>query len=85
MRVPATVDLIQKCKGKLETPEIRVWCHPHKIGESGDDYYQLFASFADALAFISTHKEAEPFPLIAFGGYELNIFDMQPETDTVKI
>ena len=77
-----TVDLIQVfgC-GKLEKPEIRVWCHPRKVGIRGDDYYEIFSykivspdsiakSLATARRFISRHEEAETEPLIAFDGYE---------------
>ena len=60
---------------ELKQPEIRVWCHPHKIGGSGDDWYEVFNSFREAQDFIKTHKEAEDTPLIAINGYELNIFD----------
>ena len=77
-----TRDLIQMCgDGKLEKPEIRVWCHPRKIGKPGDDYYRLFrcrlmsrGSIADSLAaakrFISRHEEAEADPVVAYDGYE---------------
>ena len=78
MRVPATTDVLQEVHGDLEIPEIRVWCHPHKIGKTGDDYYQVFATFKEALGFISSHPEAEDIPLVAFKGYELNLWDMEP-------
>ena len=75
MRVPACKDLTQS-KEKLVIPEIRVWCHP----ESGkDDYYKVFDSFLEAIKFISKHKEAEDIPLIAFRGYELNLWGMKKE------
>lgn len=74
MEIPSTTDTIQKYRGNFQIPEIRVWCHPHKVGEDGDDYYYTFGSFEEALHFIETHKEAEDVPLIAFRGYELNIF-----------
>lgn len=76
MEIPTMRDLIQKAKGNLEVPEIRVWCHPPKIGRSGDDYYRVFASFKEALEFIRGNEEAEEVPLIAFGGFEINIFEM---------
>lgn len=66
-----------------DEPEIRVWCHPHYIDQKGDDYYCKFKSFTAALKFIKEHKEAEDQPLIAFKGYELNIFaleNIKPET-----
>lgn len=62
-------------------PEIRVWCHPYRIGKSGDDYYETFNSFLEAMKFISEHKEAENVPLIAFRGYELNFWKMKEEDD----
>ena len=67
-------DVIQKAIGNLATPEIRVWCHPHKIGEVGSDYYETFKTFNEAEEFISDHKEAEEKPLIAFGGYEIDLY-----------
>jgi hypothetical protein len=79
MIVPAAKDLIQESRGNLEVPEIRVWCHPHRVGKNGDDYYEVFESFKKALEFIKFSKEAEGVPLIAFRGYELNIFEMKPE------
>ena len=75
--VPATNDIIQECEGNLQRPEIRVWCHPHKIGKSGDDYYDTFESFEDAINFIEDHEEAEDAPLIAIKGYELNVFAIE--------
>jgi hypothetical protein len=77
--VPACTDLIQKERGNLEVPEIRVWCHPHRIGKNGDDYYEVFKSFEEALKFIKLYRGAEEVPMLAFRGYELNIFGMKPE------
>ena len=77
MEIPTTRDLIQKAKGELKVPEIRVWCHPHMIGMSGDDYYRVFESFEEALAFIRGDEAAEDVPLIAFRGFEINIFEMR--------
>ena len=74
--VPYCKDIIQEVEGKLETPEIRVWCHPHKIGNTGDDHYNTFSTFKEAEEFIETHKEAESVPLMAFGGYEINIYEL---------
>lgn len=79
MKVPALKDDIQTFGVKLEVPEIRVWCHPHRIDKDGDDYYYTFKSFKYALAFIAKHKEVEDHPLIAFRGYELDIFRMEAE------
>lgn len=73
MNVPAAGDMTQT-QEKLVIPEIRVWCHPHYIGEKGGDYYRLCSTFADAHKFIAEHREAEPFPVIAFDGYEFNIY-----------
>ncbi len=74
MQVPSTNDMLQLEKKITDVPEIRVWCHPHKIGKSGSDYYHTFKSFSKALAFIKKHKEAESVPLVAFKGYELNLW-----------
>lgn len=73
MNFPTSIDLLQS-KKKLKTPEIRVWCHPHYVKKSGDDYYEVFDSFAAAEKFIKTHKEAERIPLVAFRGYEINLY-----------
>lgn len=78
MRVPATTDMIQETKGNLECPEIRVWSHAHRIGKEGEDSYTVFEGFKEALEFIESHPEAERDPLIAFRGYELNLWDMEP-------
>lgn len=78
MRVPAMKDVIQESAGNLEVPEIRVWCHPPKVGQSGDDYWMVFDTFQEALDFIAKHPEAESAPLIAFRGYELNLWEMEP-------
>ena len=79
MIVPATTDVCQH-KDKLKIPEIRVWCHPHAIGQSGDDYFETFGTFERACDFIKKNSElSEPFPLIAYDGYELNIFEMQKQ------
>lgn len=78
MKVPATRDLIQETEGNLKVPEIRVWCHPHKIGKRGDDYYEVFGSFEKALKFIEENKdEAEEQPLVALRGWELNLFEIK--------
>lgn len=69
-------DIIQEIEGKITTPEIRVWCHPHYIGNTGDDYYDTFSTFEEAEEFIKTHKDAEKTPLIAFGGYEINLYEL---------
>ena len=77
MQVAASVDIIQEVKGPLTTPEIRVWCHPHRAGDGGDDYYKIFNSFKEAIDFIEANKElAEEVPLIAFRGYEINLFSI---------
>lgn len=78
MEVPALQDVIQKYGKILESPEIRVWCHPHYIDARGDDYYEVFDSFKEALNFINENADAETQPLIAFRGYELNIFEIKP-------
>jgi hypothetical protein len=75
MEIPTLIDFNQTEK-HLTTPEIRVWCHPHYIELSGDDYYEVFNSFAEAEDFIKTHPEAEEVPLIAFKGVEINIYEI---------
>lgn len=77
MIVPATTDVIQKVCGKLEMPEIRVWVHP----KLGSDDFVTFVSFGTALAFIKEHPEAERVPLLAFRGYELNLWEMHTEEE----
>jgi hypothetical protein len=68
---------IMQFKKKLETPEIRVWVHPP---EGGDDYVQTFDSFKEAIKFTKTNKGAESVPLIAFRGFELNLFEGADKT-----
>lgn len=80
LEIAQTIDVIQECEGNLAMPEIRVWSHPHKIGKSGDDYYDVFDSFKQAHKFIESHPEAEENPLIAFRGHEINIY-AKPHTD----
>lgn len=68
---PAFQDMLQD-KKKLKIPEIRVWCHPG----GQDDCYYIFNSFEDAFKFIKWNpKITEGNPLIAFDGYEINLFD----------
>jgi len=81
MKILATKDMIQKFKGNLEIPEIRVWCHPHYVKKRGDDYYKVFDTFAEAVEFTNSHEEAEEVPLIAFRGYELNLWTIVPEQE----
>ena len=71
-------DLIQKEPGKVinNIPEIRVWCHPHFVKEDGEDYYEVFSSFEEALSFIKNNPKAEKAPSIAFRGKEINIFEL---------
>ena len=78
MNIPSTKDLVQSEK-VLYTPEIRVWCHPHAIGKSGDDYYKVFKSFKDAEKFSLSNDEAEPNPLVAFRGYEINLYGIEED------
>jgi hypothetical protein len=48
--------------------EYRVWCHPERGAEDlfdGNDYFEAFATFAEALAFsLSTNGAEEPLALI---------------------
>lgn len=80
VQVPAARDITQATKKENyieKYPHIRVWCHPHKIGLEGDDYFIICDNFEEAFRFIDAHKEAERTPLIAFRGWELNLFDME--------
>lgn len=81
MNVPATKDMIQEAEGNLEVPEIRVWCHPHWIDKSELDYFEEFNSFQVALNFIQEHTEAERMPLVAFRGYELNLWGIKEKKE----
>ena len=79
MEIPVMIDNIQEFGNSLEVPEIRVWCHPHYADAQGKDYYKVFTSFDLALDFIKDNSDvAEEVPLIAFRGYEINIFDIKP-------
>ena len=79
MEIPHTIDLTQT-HGKIrEIPEIRVWCHPMN---GSDDFSYKFGSLGDALEFIKDNPEAEDAPLIAFRGYELNLFAIEKPRDT---
>ena len=80
MLVPATTDVLQS-ENKLETPEIRVWYKPIDGGDSG---YEVFGNFEEALA-VAGKNDAdkkvvwESNPLVAFRGYELNLWEMKPQ------
>lgn len=78
MEIPVAIDMIQSFGEVCTVPEIRVWCHPHKTGKYGADDYRVFDSFAEALKFIGSTPEAESAPLIAYNGYEINIFELAP-------
>jgi thiamine monophosphate kinase len=81
-RMGKAVDVIQVFgSGKLDRPEVRVWCHPRRVDESGDDYYMLFScettsvdsifkALTRARRYIKRHEEAESEPLIAYDGNE---------------
>lgn len=74
VNIPAAKDVIQQLDGNLQVPEIRVWCHP----PSGDDYFKTFDTFKEAMEFIKDNKEgAENVPLLAFKGYEFNLFGIE--------
>lgn len=81
MEIPAMIDMIQSSGEVLTVPEIRVWCHPHKTGKDGEDDYRVFDTFTEALDFIKATPEAESTPLIAYNGYEIDIFQLTPPTD----
>jgi len=70
-------DLIQSNNPINDIPEIRVWCHPHFIKETGDDYFEVFDTFKEAVAFIKDNPITEKNPVIAFRGKEINIFKMK--------
>ena len=72
---PTTKDLTQLKKKILDKPEIRVWCHPPKIGESDSDYWITFNTVKEAMTYIKTHKEAENIPLFAFNGFEYSLLE----------
>ena len=74
IKVQALYDVIQESEGNLRIPEIRVWCHPKN---GGDDYYEVFKTFRDAFQFINHHPEAERIPLIAFKGWEIDLYSVQ--------
>lgn len=79
MLVPATTDVTQVVK--LETPEIRVWFYPV---EGGDDGYEVFKTFEEALKVVGAKtadgkRVYEDTVLIAFRGYELNLWEMKPD------
>lgn len=67
------LDLIQKYGKKLRKSQIRVWCHPHYIGENGDDYWYIFKTLRGARMFIKISQEAEREPVIAVDGYEFTV------------
>lgn len=74
--VRAINDEIQNDKGIInDKPDIRVWCHPHHIGQDGEDYYKTFKNVQEANDFIRNHKEAEKRPLFAFNGYEFDLME----------
>ena len=66
------IDVIQETNGVLKVPEIRVWVHPF---EGGDDFYYVFETFVAAQEFCDSEPGAESCPLIAYGGFEYNIYD----------
>jgi len=75
-KVPILVDVCQERETPRMIPEIRVWCHK----TSGDDYYEVFDTFIHALDFIASDAGkqlgCEDQPLIAFRGFEINIWDL---------
>ena len=67
-------DLIQEVSGTLEKPEVRVWCHPMKLGRgctshnprrdetANDDYYYVFhAKGTDHKSITSALNRAKRF------------------------
>ena len=74
MKIAAMIDMIQEGTCNLTIPEIRVWYHPPE----GDDCFKVFDTFQEAADFIKGNPTAEDVPLVAFKGWELNIFDIDP-------
>lgn len=78
-KIPMLIDCIQEFGETLEMPEIRVWCH-----SGGDDGYHTFKSFEEAWEFIKSkegkEQKCEDVPLLAFRGFELNLWEM-PQLD----
>jgi hypothetical protein len=79
-RIPMLVDVLQEFGETLEMPEIRVWCHG-----PGDDGFRTFDTFKAAWKFIQSaagkKAHCESAPLLAFRGFELNLWDM-PQLET---
>lgn len=80
--IPMLNDMIQQYGDVLDTPEIRVWVHPCN---GGDDSYEIFKSFKAALTYIDKNKNSDNFrtevhPLIAFHGWEIDIFALPNPT-----
>ena len=84
MNVPVTVDVLQEIDGNLDMPEIRVWCHPHRVNRKGGDYYWVFPSFRSAMGYIKRTKSAERHPAIAFRGYEFDLFAVKEHKEEKK-
>lgn len=81
MEIRTTDDITQE-EEIIDIPEIRVWCHPERIGEPGERYCEKFNGFKRALKFIEEHKKlTEAEPLIAFRGYEINLFKIKTEEE----
>ncbi len=74
-KVPMLIDCLQEFGDIREMPEIRVWCH-----EGGDDSFRPFETFEAAWKYINSAKGkkecCESVPLLAFRGFELNLWDM---------
>ena len=58
MEIPACKDMTQGTKQIRDVPEIRVWCHPHKIGMKGEDYFQVFTTFKEAFRYINEDRKS---------------------------
>jgi len=78
VEVSAMKDAIQESNGLKMIPEIRVWHHPLKAGRKGQDCYVVCESFKEAIKHIGSSDDAEEHPLIAFKGWELDIFTIPP-------
>jgi len=69
-----TKDVVQEAEGNKEIPEIRVWVHPHKVGQAGSDTYLAFQTIQEAEEYIRTNEAAERYPLLAVNGKEFDLY-----------
>jgi len=77
--IPGKVDMTQ-LDHKIDIPQIRVWVHPK---DGGEDRFEIFPSFEEAIEFAVHDDEAEDMIFLAFAGYELNIMGMAEASKVV--